>query len=130
MLNLSVVALPVEDDVVIDVGASNSDGEKVTCRLDIGYLTVSISGADGNLLEIDGNAVTLDLAGAKVMADASSPRIAHLAWQNWCGMDGTYTISATLASQTASIEFTTAPVCTDDASPSMLQPLPLTEAGR
>ncbi|MDQ3549483.1 MAG: zf-HC2 domain-containing protein [Chloroflexota bacterium] len=130
MLNLSVVALPVEDDVVIDVGASNSDGEKVTCRLDIGYLTVSISGADGNLLEIDGNAVTLDLAGAKVMADASSPRIAHLAWQNWCGIDGTYTVTATLGSQTASIEFTTAPACTDDASPSMLQPLPLTEAGR
>ncbi|HET8632060.1 MAG TPA: zf-HC2 domain-containing protein [Thermomicrobiales bacterium] len=86
-----------------------------TCRADT-TVAVTLSGADGRLLAVEGNDLRAPLLGDVPPAGAG---IAFF-WSNWCGQRGPYTIAATAAGQRATATQTIAPRCDDPAAPSRL----------
>jgi hypothetical protein len=116
------------DDLPSDPGTGNSTGVDDTVHVWIsqgtgeqchtGALTLTLRGANGEALEIDGNGMEIEL----VPEDGSEVAQFGIAWSNWCGEGTTDDITFELASNSGGAGGTLAslPACSDPGQPSQL----------
>jgi hypothetical protein len=92
-------------------GKTSGGGDAEFCVVDAAEMTVTITDPNGQLLPVDRNGETIpyDWQGSN-----------GFVWDNWCGEDGPFTITVTIAGQTLELEVANGPECTHEEEPSAI----------
>jgi hypothetical protein len=112
---LQLLLLPMPSSGLPIVLGASADGnaEAEFCSLDASELILTITDANGQPIAVEGNGVTFTLG-------TDEPLLLHstgsegVIWENWCGEPGPFTITATIAGQTLTLELADGPECTDE----------------
>lgn len=124
-IDLSLTTEAADNGIIIQVVSDvTGDGtqtktETEACAVAVADYTLSISGADSELLTTNAESIAL----GETALSLELPNTATYLWSNWCGVDGPVTIEASANGKTATIELPSGPACTDENQPSSLQPI-------
>jgi hypothetical protein len=110
-LHLKLLPVPSPGHYVGIDGKTSGGGDAEFCVVDAAEMTVTITDPNGQLLPVDRNGETIpyDWQGSN-----------GFVWDNWCGEDGPFTITVTIAGQTLELEVANGPECTHEEEPSAI----------
>jgi len=110
-LQLTLLPMPSPDFHLTIEGEAEGGSDAIFCTVEAAEISVTISDAEGQPLDIDRNGETF----------ATEPQGAPgVVWENWCGEEGPFTIIVTISDQSLSLDVPNGPECTDDDAPSTL----------
>ncbi len=118
-IDLSLTTEAADNGIIIEVVSDLIDGKIERCAIDVAEYSLSISGANEQLLTSESESITL---GESAVA-LELPRTSTYLWRNWCSADGPVTIETIANGKTATLELASGPACTNADQPTSIQPI-------